>query len=410
MTGTDDKGRANKGKQASTMLTVVFMAYAIFVVLGVPDGMLGVAWPSMQSTFGVAMGQMGGLLLASTGGFLLTSFSAGRLITKLGIANLLTASLIVRGLSLIAMGTAPSWWALVAAAFCFGVGSGSVDAGMNTYFAMNLSPRLMNWLHACFGLGATLGPLLMTSLLSAGIVWRWGYIILGATHALLAAWVLIRASAWQLRPAEESAPDTPKTQPLAHKSYRSTLSRGIVWVNIALFFFYTGTEVSAGNWAYTLFTEGRGVSVAAAGFWASFYWASFTFGRFVFGIIADRINVVNAVRTMMLLAILGTALMWWNPVDWVSFGGLALLGFALAPVFPLLISSTPTRLGVADATNAIGFQVGAASFGIAILPGLAGALAERSTIEIVPPFLLVTATIMFALHEVAVRVPQRNPQ
>ena len=138
---------------------------------------------------------------------------------------------------------------------------------------------------------------------------------------LLAAWVLIRASDWQLRPAEETAPDAPKAQPLAHKSYRSTLSRGIVWVNIALFFFYTGTEVSAGNWAYTLFTEGRGVPVAVAGFWASFYWASFTFGRFVFGIIADRINVVNAVRTMMLLAILGTALLWWNPVDWVSFAG-----------------------------------------------------------------------------------------
>ncbi len=218
-------------------------------------------------------------------------------------------------------------------------------------------------------------------------------------------WVFVRASDWELRPAEAAAPSP---QPLAHKSYRSTLSRGIVWVNIALFFFYTGTEVSAGNWAYTLFTEGRGIPVAVAGFWASFYWASFTFGRFVFGIIADRINVVNAVRTMMLLAILGTALLWWNPVDWVSFAGLALLGFALAPVFPLLISSTPTRLGVADATNAIGFQVGAASFGIAILPGLAGALAERTTLEIIPPFLLTTATIMFILHEAAVRVPRKT--
>ncbi len=400
MTDSANSGAANKGKQASTVLAVVFMAYAIFIVLGVPDGMLGVAWPSMQSTFGVAMGQMGVLLLASTGGFLLTSFSAGRLITKLGISNLLITSLIVRGLSLVAMGLAPSWWALVAAAFCFGVGSGAVDAGMNTYFAMNLSPRLMNWLHACFGLGATLGPLLMTSLLSAGLAWRWGYVILGATHAVLALWVFVRAAAWQPRPTEAAVEKAPL---LVHKSYRSTLSRGIVWVNIALFFFYTGTEVGAGNWAYTLFTEGRGVPVAVAGFWASFYWASFTFGRFVFGIIADRINVVSAVRTMMLLAILGTALLWWNPVDWVSFGGLALLGFALAPVFPLLISSTPTRLGVADATNAIGFQVGAASFGIAILPGLAGALAERSTLEVIPPFLLTTAAIMFILHEVAVR-------
>jgi fucose permease len=396
---------ANKGKQASTVMAAVIMAYAIFIVLGVPDGMLGVAWPSMQATFGVAMGQMGILLLASTGGFMVTSFSSGRLITKLGISNLLIISLLVRGFSLTAMGLAPSWWALVAAAFCFGVGSGAIDAGMNTYFAMNLSPRLMNWLHACFGLGATLGPLLMTMLLSAGLVWRWGYIILAAAHAVLAVWVLVRADAWQPRQSETAASQPP---PVAHRSYRTTLSRGIVWVNIALFFFYTGTEVAAGSWAYTLFTEGRGVPVAVAGFWASFYWASFTFGRFVFGIIADHINVVNAIRTMILLAILGTALMWWNPVDWVSFAGLALLGFALAPVFPLLISSTPTRLGIADATNAIGFQVGAASFGIAILPGLAGALAERSSIEIVPPFLLVDATIMLVLHEVAVRAHKES--
>jgi fucose permease len=376
------------------------MAYAIFIVLGVPDGMLGVAWPSMQTTFGVALGQMGVLLLATTAGFIITSFSAGRLITRLGIARLLLISLLVRGASLAGIGLAPNWWLLIGAAFCFGVGSGAIDAGMNTYFAMNLSPRLMNWLHASFGLGATLGPLLMTTLLSAGLVWRWGYIILAFAHLVLALWVLLRADAWQPRTDTQA---TSHPQPAVQKSYLATLSRPIVWVNIALFFFYTGTEVTAGNWSYTLFTAGRGVPVAVAGFWAAFYWGSFTFGRFVFGIIADRVNVVHAVRIMILLAITGAALMWWNPIDWVSFAGLALLGFALAPVFPLLISSTPTRLGLADATNAIGFQVGAASFGIAILPGLAGAIAERTSIEIIPPFLMTTGAIMFVLHEIAVR-------
>jgi fucose permease len=386
---------------------MVIMAYAIFILLGVPDGMLGVAWPSMQTTFGVALGQMGILLLATTAGFIVTSFSVGRLISRLGIARLLVISLIARGLSLAAMGLAPSWWALVAAAFCFGISSGAIDAGMNTYFAMNLSPRLMNWLHASFGLGATFGPLLMTSLLSAGAVWRWGYVILGTAHALLALWVLLRAGQWQVEKTE-NATGKPAAAP---KSYRATLSRPVVWVNIALFFFYTGTEVGAGNWAFTLFSEGRNIPVAVAGFWAGFYWGSFTFGRFVFGIIADRINVANAIRTMIAIAAGGAALLWWNPADWVSFAGLAIIGFALAPVFPLLISSTPGRLGVADATNAIGFQVGAASFGIAILPGFAGWLAERTSLEIIPPFLLTTALIMLALHEAAlhgVQSPRQN--
>jgi fucose permease len=391
-------------KPTTSLLAVVIMAYAIFILLGVPDGMLGVAWPSMQGTFGVALGQMGVLLLATTAGFMVTSFSAGRLITRLGIARLLVISLIARGLSLTAMGLAPSWWALVAAAFCFGVSSGAIDAGMNTHFAMNLSPRLMNWLHASFGLGATLGPLLMTSLLSAGVVWRWGYVILGAAHALMALWVLLRASEWRFQKSEAASPSQ---APAAPRSYLATLRRPIVWVNIALFFFYTGTEVGAGNWAFTLLSEGRGVPVAVAGFWTSFYWGSFTFGRFVFGIIADRVNVVNAIRTMIAITIVGTALLWWNPVDWVSFAGLAIIGFALAPVFPLLISSTPGRVGLADATNAIGFQVGAASLGIAVLPGLAGWLAGRTSLEIIPPFLMTSAIIMLALHEVAVRGQSR---
>lgn len=382
------------------MLAVVVMAYAIFILLGVPDGMLGVAWPSMRTTFGVALGQMGVLLLATTAGFMVTSFSAGRLITRLGIERLLVISLVARGLSLAGMGLAPSWPALVAAAFCFGVSSGAIDAGMNTYFAMNLSPRLMNWLHASFGLGATLGPLLMTSLLSAGVAWRWGYVILGFAHALLALWVLFRAGEWQAQKSGVHATDHAAAPP---KSYSATLSRPIVWVNIALFFFYTGTEVGAGNWAFTLFSEGRGVPVSVAGFWAGFFWGSFTFGRFVFGIIADRINITNAIRVMISLGAGGAALLWWNPVDWVSFAGLAIMGFALSPVFPLLVSSTPDRLGVADAVNAIGFQVGAASLGIAILPGLAGALAERTSLEIIPPFLMTTALIMLVLHEVAAR-------
>ena len=387
---------------SATMLVVVGTAYLIFVLLGFPDGMLGVAWPSMRASFGVALGQMGVLLLATTFGFMLTSFNAGKLITRLGIVNLLMASTVVRGVALIGMGIAPDWWVMVGVAFCFGIGSGAIDAGMNTYFAMNLSPRLMNWLHACFGVGATLGPIMLTALLSLGIAWRWGYVIVGIMQAAMAILLFVRADAWRAQ-ATTNASTAASRGAITHKSYRATLSRPIVWVNIALFFVYTGLEVTAGYWSYTLFTEGRGVSLAVAGFWASFYWASFTIGRFAFGIIADRVNVVNAIRLMIGVGIGATALIWWNPVNWVGFAGLAILGFAMAPVFPLLISNTPERLGVADATNAIGFQVGAASLGIAVLPGLAGVLAQRIGIEIIAPYMVVASIVAFVLHEITVR-------
>ena len=384
---------------SSSTLAVIVTAYLIFIVLGFPDGMLGIAWPSIMGTFGLQNAQMGTLLLASTLGFLVTSFNVGRLIGWFGITNLLIATNILRAVGLLGIGLAPEWSLLVASAFFFGLGSGAIDGGLNTYFAMNLpSPRLMNWLHASFGLGATIGPIMMTALLSMGGVWRWGYVIVAAVQVGMGLLVWARASAWQTRadtPAAEAA--------VTHTKARATLARPIVWGNIAIFFCYAGIEVTAGNWSYSLFTEARGIPVAVAGFWASLYWGSFTLGRFFFGIVADRFAVIPTVRAMSLTAIAAAACIWWNPADWVSFAALLVLGFAMAPIFPLMITATPLRLGSGDANNAIGFQVAAASLGIGLLPGLAGLLADRFSLEIVGPFMVAGLVVMTILHEIAVR-------
>jgi len=263
---------------SSSALLVIVTAYLIFIVLGFPDGMLGIAWPSIMGTFGLQNAQMGTLLLASTLGFLITSFNVGRLIGWFGITNLLIAANVLRAAGLLGMGLAPEWPLLVASAFFFGLGSGAIDGGLNTYFAMNLpSPRLMNWLHASFGLGATVGPLMMTTLLSIGGVWRWGYLIVAAVQVGMGLLVWARAGVWQAR-TDTPAADSPATR----TSSRATLARPIVWVNIAIFFCYAGVEVTAGNWSYSLFTEARGVAVAVAGFWASLYWGSFTLGTLLF--------------------------------------------------------------------------------------------------------------------------------
>lgn len=384
---------------APSALTVIITAYLIFIVLGFPDGMLGIAWPSIMGTFGLQNAQMGTLLLASTLGILVTSFNVGRLIAWFGISNVLIAANVLRAVGLLGIGLAPQWPLLVASAFLFGLGSGAIDGGINTYFALNLpSPRLMNWLHASFGLGATIGPIMMTALLSMGGIWRWGYVIVALVQMGMGLLVWARASAWQTRA------DTPGAEAVTTRtSTRATLARPIVWVNIAIFFFYTGIEVTAGSWSYSLFTEARGIPVAVAGFWASLYWGSFTLGRFFFGIVADRFAVIPTVRAMCLTAIAAAACIWWNPADWVSFGGLAVLGFAMAPIFPLMITATPLRLGSGDASNAIGFQVAAASLGIGLLPGLAGLLADQFSLEIVGPFMVSGLVVMTVLHEIAVR-------
>lgn len=392
--------RKNSSVNLLPSAALVATAYVIFIVLGFPDGMLGVAWPSMMQQFQLQNAQMGTMLLVATTGFLLTSFNSGRLIGWFGIARLLVVSCIVRGVGLLGIALAPDWSLLVAAAFLFGVGSGAIDGGMNTFFAMRVrSPRLMNWLHASFGLGATVGPILLTSLFSLGLTWRWGYVLVATLQVLVGLVVLLRAGEWQMRAEEALAAGAPQRSTLA------TLARPIVWINIAIFFFYAGIEVTAGNWSYSLFTEVRGVSPELAGLLSSLYWGSFTVGRIFFGVVADRFSAISTVRAMGIMAFVAALLLWWNPINWVGFAGLLLLGFALAPVFPLLMTATPSRLGNADANNAIGFQVAAASFGIGVLPGLAGALADYSTLEAVTLFMVVGLLLVAILHELAVRHP-----
>lgn len=381
------------------VLIVVIVAYLMFIVLGFPEGMLGVAWPSMMQEFRVQNAQMGTLLLAATVGFLLTSFNTGRLIRWFDVSNLLVVSSLVRGIGLLGMALAPQWPWLVAASFVFGLGSGAIDGGMNTYFAMRIrSARLMNWLHASFGLGATIGPILMTTLFSLGILWRWGYVLVAGLQVVVGLAVFLRAGEWQMRR------ETPElATPASHRSTRTTLSRPIVWVNIAIFFLYAGMEVTAGNWSYSLFTQARGVAPEVAGLWAGLYWGSFTVGRFFFGVVANRFAVIPTVRAAALTAIAAAALLWWDPANWVGFLGLLILGFAMAPIFPLLVTATPLRLGAADAGNAIGFQVAAASFGIGVLPGLAGALADCLSLEVVGPFLVTWLIVMMGFYERSVR-------
>jgi len=371
-----------------------------FLTIGLPDGILGVAWPSIRETFILPLDAMGVFLTVFTAGFLISSFNSGRIISGIGVGPLLVISHALAGFGLAGYVVAPSWWAMVACSFLVGLGSGTTDAGINTYVAVNHSSRVMNWSHACFGLGATIGPALMTTIFALGYSWRYGYAVVATLRALLALAFGLTLFHWRGSAAEPSEPVTvhPRT------SVSSTLRLPITWLSIAMFLVYTGLELTAGQWAYSLFTEGRGISPEIAGLWISIYWGSLTAGRLLIGFVSDRISGIRLMRLCFLGMLCGGVLLSLRGSSTLSFLGLALVGFACAPIFPSLIGLTPGRVGALHAPNAIGFELSAAAMGGAVLPGLTGVLAQNVGLEVVGPVLVVSAIVIFGLHEAVIHM------
>lgn len=393
-------------------LLLISLAFLAFISLGLPDGLLGVAWPSIRETFGLSLDALGALLLMFTIGYQVSSFASGAILTRMGVGALLAASGFATAISLLGYSFAPAWIVMVMLGLLAGLGAGAIDAGLNTYVATNFSTRTLNWLHAFFGLGAAIGPLIMTGVLNANLPWRRGYLIVGAAQIVLALCFVFTRRRWE---ANEAHGETPPPQSSGAPMW-STLRIPAAWLGIVIFLLYTGLEIAAGQWAYSLFTEGRGINPITAGFWISMYWGSLTVGRVIFGIIVTNAPVDRLLAGCMIAIAAGAALLALNITDLLSFLGLALMGFALAPIFPSLISTTPARLGPTHTANAVGFQIAAASFGGTLLPWLVGVLAGWVGLEVLGPFLLIAALALLGLYSLLlvtsarrVDAPTREP-
>jgi fucose permease len=378
------------------------LAYASFVALGMVNSLTGVAWPSMRGAFGLPLDALGVFLVANTAGYMLASAVSGRLLAALNTGTLLAGCCGLAGLALLGIAGAPAWAVAVAFGFVAGLSGGALDGGMNAYAAASFSPRAMNWLHACFGIGATLGPAIMTATVTGGPGWRAGYVIVAVAQLALAAGFGLSRRLWE-RPALAAGALPPaEGAPLA-----ATLRLPLAWLGVGLFFAYTGIEIATGNWVYSLLTESRGVSAALAGAWVSLFWASLTVGRILFGFVVQRVAPTTLLRWCMGGAVISGLLIWVNLAPWLTFAGIALMGLALAPQFPLLISATPGYLGPRHASNGVGFEVAAASLGGALLPSLIGVLARARGLEVIGPFLFVAALGMAALFELLLwRLPR----
>lgn len=383
---------------------LALLAFLAFISLGLPDGLLGVAWPSVRGSFGLPLDALGLLLTFTTAGYLTSSFLSGRILQILPIGTVLALSTAAAATALLGYALTPVWPIMVGLGFLAGLGGGAIDAGLNAYGATHFSAKVLNWLHAFFGLGTTVGPLIVTAVLNAGFVWRWSYAIVGSAQVLLALTFFLTRKRW-LRVAEIAAEDKPPVKPART---RDTLRRPIVWLGMLVFFVYTGVEFVAGAWSYSLLTLSRGVPEATAGLAVSLFWGSLMVGRIIFGFIADRVPLAQTLRVCMVATIAGSLLFWLEPTHTLSLLGLMLIGFSLAPIFASLISLTPARVGLAHADSAIGFQIAAAGLGGAVTVALSGIIASAVNLEVIGPIILSFALLLLALYEIFLRAGNRT--
>jgi fucose permease len=385
-------------KKSNSWLGVIFLSYVAFIALGMPDGLLGVAWPSIRTGFSIPLDSLGFLLVAAVTGYTTSSFLSSTLISKMGVGRLLTLSCALTGSALIGYTLVPSWWMMVLLGVVAGLGAGAIDAGLNTYVAANFGEGLMQWLHASYGIGITLGPIIMTMALAALHSWRIGYRIVGGFQFLIATAFAFTLSLWKSR--EKAPKESKQEKRLTEYKTRigETLQQPGVWLSALLFFLYVGTEISLGTWSYSLLTESRGIAAQTAGFWTGSFWATFTIGRVLAGLFAKRVGSKILVQGGVALAFLGAVLLLWNPSQAINLVAVALMGFAIAPVFPAMMSGTSQRVGAKFAANTIGMQMAASGLGGAAIPGLVGVLARHVSLEIVPVCLVVLFAGLFMVY------------
>lgn len=357
---------------------LLFIGFLAFASLGLPDGLLGVAWPSISDTFGKALSRLAVLQIAMTAGFFFSSTNAGRLIDRLGVGRLLIASNCMVAIALAGYSFAPVWPLLVLSTTVLGLGGGAVDAGMNAYAAEHFRKEQVTMLHAFYGLGAALGPLIMREVLQNDISWRWGYRTVWVIILILLIVFIFSRRLWSRHPAEKSSDDT---EGQAVSAERNVSLRRLTILGVVLFLVYTGMEVTIGAWSFTLLSEGRPVSDTTAALWVGAFWAAFTGGRFFFGLFGGRWKTRNVLSLMLAGNLLGAFLLlqpWSVPA---SLPALPLLGLSCAPLFPFFVTLTPHVVGKTAAPRLIGFQVASANLGAAALPVLVGTLVDVISLE-----------------------------
>ncbi len=376
------------------LLAIIYLA---FISLGLPDALLGAAWPSMYPQFDVPVSYAGIISMIIALGTVVSSLQSDRLTKKLGTGKVTALSVLMTAMALFGFATSHSFGMLCLWAIPYGLGAGSVDASLNNYVALHYESRHMSWLHCMWGVGASAGPYIMGYALTAGWGWNSGYHIIAVLQIVLTAILLCSLPLWKQRPAEVLQDG--KVQNVKALSIREVLQLAGAREILVCFFCYCALEQTTGLWASSYLTLHKGVSADTAATFASMFYLGITVGRALSGFLTMKFDDVQMIRLGEVIIGIGVLVMLLPFGQSLSLAGLILIGLGCAPVYPCVIHSTPAHFGADKSQAIIGIQMACAYVGTCLMPPVFGLIANHITVALLPVYLLIILVLMVIMHE-----------
>lgn len=385
------------------LLAIIYMA---FISLGLPDALLGAAWPTMQPEFGVPISYAGIISMIIAVGTIVSSLQSDRLTRRLGAGKVTAVSVAMTAAALIGFSLTHSFWLLCVWAVPYGLGAGGVDASLNNYVALHYESRHMSWLHCMWGVGATLGPYLMGYALTNGGGWNAGYRYIGIIQIVLTAFLLFSLPLWKKRKGAQADAGAEMSEALTLRQIVGIPGAKEVMV---CFFCYCAVEQTTTLWASSYLSIYKGMAPETAASFASMFFIGITAGRAVCGFITMKLSDTQMIRFGLVLIALGVIAMLLAGAPAVALAGLVLIGLGCAPIYPCIIHSTPDHFGADKSQAIIGVQMASAYVGSCLMPPLFGLIANNITVALLPVFLLLVLVLMAVMHELLTkRAPVRT--
>ena len=379
------------------LLAIIYLA---FISLGLPDALLGSAWPTMSYDIGAQISWAGGISMVISAGTIVSALLSDRITKQIGVGKVTSVSVALTALSLLGFSFAPNYLVLIFLAIPYGLGAGGVDAALNNYVALHYESRHMSWLHCMWGIGASAGPYVMGFALSHGFGWSAGYQYIAIVQVILTVILFISLPLWNNRKAHELS----KSIQIS-KEYSKTLSFAEVLripgaKNILIMFFcYCAIEQTAGLWASSYMVLYGSVSRVVAAGWASLFYVGITAGRFISGFLTMRFNDETMIRLGQLVMILGILVLLLPLPNHIALvAGFVIIGLGCAPIYPCVIHSTPHYFGADKSQAIVGMQMASAYIGSMLMPAIFGFIGQNVSMSLLPAYLIILLSIMSFMH------------